>query len=123
MWTGMVPPPDYTADEMAAHDASAEICADGSQNKGTVSENAPRGANHFGQKRGECGRTFVGIVQGKTAVPTTEKYPGEGWETFFCVFSKKEVHFGKRIIMNIDRNAFFRLTDIREVLRNAVGDK
>lgn len=119
----MVPPPDYTANEMAAYDASAEICADGSQNKGTVSENAPRGANHFGQKRGECGRTFVGIVQGKTAVPTTEKYAGEGRETFFCVFSKKEVHFGKRIIMNIDRNAFFRLTDIREVLRNAVGDK
>ena len=121
--TGMVPPPDYTADEMAAHDASAEICADGSQNKGTLSESAPRGANHFGQKRGECGRTFVGIVQGKTAVPTTEKYTGEGREIFFCVFSKKEVHFGKRIIMNIDRNALFRLTDIREVLRNVVGDK
>ena len=66
----MVPPPDYTADEMAAHDASAKICADGSQHKGTLSESAPRGANHFGQKRGECGRTFVGIVQGKTAVPT-----------------------------------------------------
>jgi len=62
-------------------------------------------------------------VQGKTAVPTTEKYTGEGRGTFFCVFSKKEVHFGKRIIMNIDRNALFRLTDIREVLRNVVGDK
>ena len=71
----------------------------------------------------EIYESFAALVQGKTAVPTTEKYTGEGWETFFCVFSKKEVHFGKRIIMNIDRNAFFRLTDIRVVLRNVVGDK
>jgi uncharacterized membrane-anchored protein YitT (DUF2179 family) len=35
----------------------------------------------------------------------------------FCIFSQKEVQSVKSIIMNIDKNAFFVLTDIREVFK------
>lgn len=63
------------------------------------------------------------LRRGVTAFPATGKYTGEGREVLFCVFSKKEVHAVKSIIMNIDRNAFFLLTDIREVLGNGFGDK
>ena len=56
------------------------------------------------------------LRRGVTAFPATGKYTGEGREVLFCVFSQKEVHFAKSIIMNIDRNAFFLLTDVREVL-------
>lgn len=63
------------------------------------------------------------LRRGVTAFPATGKYTGEGREVLFCVFSKKEVHSVKSIIMNIDRNAFFLLTDIREVLGNGFGDK
>ena len=51
------------------------------------------------------------------------KYTGEGQEVLFCVFSKKETHVVKSIIMNIDRNAFFLLTDVREVLGRGFSDK
>ena len=44
-------------------------------------------------------------------------------EVLFCVFSKKEVHAVKSIIMNIDKNAFFLVTDIREVFGNGFTDK
>ena len=56
------------------------------------------------------------LRRGVTAFPATGKYTGEGREVLFCVFSQKEVHLAKSIIMNIDRNAFFLLTDVREVL-------
>lgn len=76
----------------------------------------------FGQKEENAAGLLSELCRGNGS-SDNGKYTGEGRETFFCVFSKKEVHFGKRIIMNIDRNALFRLTDIREVLRNVVGDK
>ena len=34
----------------------------------------------------------------------------------FCVFSQKELPLVKSILINIDRNAFFLVADIREVL-------
>ncbi len=84
----------------------------------------PRAARIILDKKEENAAGLLSeLCRGKRQFRPTEKYTGEGRETFFCVFSKKEVHFGKRIIMNIDRNALFRLPDIREVLRNAVGDK
>ncbi len=50
-------------------------------------------------------------------------YAREGRQVLFCVFSQKEVHLVKSIIMNIDRNAFFLLTDVREVLGRGFSDK
>ena len=47
----------------------------------------------------------------------------EGKEALFCVFSKKEVHFVKSIIMNIDKNAFFLIVDVREVFGKGFADK
>ena len=44
-------------------------------------------------------------------------------DVLFCVFSKKEVHRVKNIIINIDKNAFFLLTDIREVSGKDLSDK
>ena len=41
----------------------------------------------------------------------------------FCVFSQKEVHIVKRIIINIDRNAVLLLTDVRQVLGDAFAKK
>ena len=65
---------------------------------------------------GELGR-------GVTAFPAAGKYTGQGREVLFCVFSQKEVFAVKSIIMNIDQNAFFLLTDIREVLGKGFGEK
>ena len=63
------------------------------------------------------------LCRGVTAFSATGKYTGEGREVLFCVFSQKEVHSVKSIIMNIDRNAFFLLTDIREVLGKGFSEK
>ncbi|MGN0135294.1 YitT family protein [Anaerotignum sp.] len=63
------------------------------------------------------------LCRGVTAFPATGKYTGQGREVLFCVFSQKEVHSVKSIIMNIDRNAFFLLTDIREVLGRGFPEK
>ncbi|WP_405728360.1 YitT family protein [Anaerotignum sp.] len=63
------------------------------------------------------------LGRGVTAFPATGKYTGQGREVLFCVFSQKEVHSVKSIIMNIDKNAFFLVTDIREVLGKGLADK
>ena len=63
------------------------------------------------------------LGRGVTAFPAVGKYTGEGREVLFCVFSQKEIHSVKSIIMNIDQSAFFLLTDIREVLGNGFSDK
>ncbi len=63
------------------------------------------------------------LGRGVTAFPATGKYTGQGREVLFCVFSQKEVHSVKSIIMNIDKNAFFLVTDIREVLGKGFADK
>lgn len=63
------------------------------------------------------------LGRGVTAFPATGKYTGQGREVLFCVFSQKEVHSVKSIIMNIDKKAFFLVTDIREVLGKGFADK
>ena len=63
------------------------------------------------------------LRRGVTAFPATGKYTGEGREVLFCVFSQKEVHSVKSVIMSIDKNAFFLVTDIREVLGKGFADK
>ncbi len=63
------------------------------------------------------------LRRGVTAFQAKGKYTGEGREVLFCVFSQKEVHSVKSIIMNIDRKAFFLVTDIREVLGEGFAGK
>ena len=63
------------------------------------------------------------LGRGVTAFPATGKYTGQGREVLFCVFSQKEVHSVKNTIMNIDKSAFFLVTDIREVLGKGFADK
>ena len=63
------------------------------------------------------------LCRGVTAFPAAGKYTGQGREVLFCVFSQKEVRFVKSIIMNIDKNAFFLVTDIREVCGKGFADK
>lgn len=63
------------------------------------------------------------LGRGVTAFPAEGKYTGKERDVLFCVFSQKEIHFVKSIIVNIDRNAFFLLTDIREVLGEGFSEK
>ena len=63
------------------------------------------------------------LGRGVTAFSATGKYTGKEREVLFCVFSKKEVHSVKSIIMNIDKKAFFLMADIREVLGKGFSDK
>lgn len=88
------------------------------------------GANHakgawiISEKSEEIAASLLlELRRGVTAFPATGKYTGEGREVLFCVFSQKEVHSVKSIIMNIDKNAFFLVTDIREVLGKGFADK
>ena len=69
------------------------------------------------------GALMTELGRGVTAFPATGKYTGQGREVLLCVFSQKEVHSVKSIIMNIDKNAFFLVTDIREVLGKGFADK
>ena len=57
------------------------------------------------------------------AFPATVKYTEKAEEILFCVFSKKEARFVKSIINNIDKNAFFLVVDIREVLGKGFFEK
>ena len=62
------------------------------------------------------GALMTELGRGVPAFSAAGKYTGQEREVLFCVFSQKEVHSVKSIIMNIDKNAFFLVTDIREVL-------
>ena len=62
------------------------------------------------------GALMTELGRGVTAFSAAGKYTGQEREVLVCVFSQKEVHSVKSIIMNIDKNAFFLVTDIREVL-------
>ena len=68
-------------------------------------------------------RLLVELCRGVTVFSAVGKYTGEEKQVLFCVFSKKEVHSVKSIIINIDKNAFFLLTDIREVLGKGFAEK
>ena len=63
------------------------------------------------------------LGRGVTAFSGTGKYLEKEKKVLFCVFSKKEVHSVKSIIMNIDKKAFFVVTDIREVWGKGFSDK
>ena len=63
------------------------------------------------------------LGRGVTAFSAAGKDTEKEREVLFCVFSKKEVHSVKSIIMNIDKKAFFVVTDIREVLGKGFSDK
>ena len=83
-----------------------------------------RGAWVISDKSEEIAAALLSeLCRGVTAFPAKGKYTGQGREVLFCVFSKKEVHSVKSIIMNIDKNAFFLVTDIREVLGKGFADK
>ena len=69
------------------------------------------------------GALMTELGRGVTAFSAAGKYTGQEREVLFCVFSQKEVHSVKSIIMNIDKNAFFLVTDIREVLGKGFADK
>jgi uncharacterized membrane-anchored protein YitT (DUF2179 family) len=70
-----------------------------------------------------AGALLKELGRGVTAFSGTGKYTEKEREVLFCVFSKKEVHSVKSIIMNIDKKAFFVVTDIREVLGKGFSDK
>ncbi len=53
----------------------------------------------------------------------TERDTGYQREVLFCVFSQKEVQSVKNILMNIDKNAVFLMTDIRKVLGKDLLDE
>ncbi|MBO5330734.1 MAG: YitT family protein [Anaerotignum sp.] len=83
-----------------------------------------RGAWIISEKSEEISAALLSeLRRGVTSFSATGKYTGEGREVLFCVFSQKEVHSVKSIIMNIDKNAFFLVTDIREVLVKVFADK
>ena len=63
------------------------------------------------------------LGRGVTAFSESGKYLEKEKKVLFCVFSKKEVHSVKSIIMNIDKKAFFVITDIREVWGKGFSDK
>ncbi len=54
--------------------------------------------------------------RGVTAFLGKGMYTKNEKEILLCVFSQKEITLVKSIIMNIDRNAFLLLTDVKEVL-------
>lgn len=77
----------------------------------------------FSEKNEEIAAALLQeLGRGVTAFPAKGKFTDAEREVLFCVFSQKEVHVVKSIIMNIDRNAFFLLTDIREVLGGDFAD-
>lgn len=86
--------------------------------------NQAKGAWIISEKSDEIASALLSeLRRGVTAFSATGKYTGENREVLFCVFSQKEVHAVKSIIMNIDKKAFFLMTDIREVLGNGFADK
>lgn len=56
------------------------------------------------------------VERGVTAFSGRGMYTKTEKEILLCVFSQKEITAVKEIIMNIDRNAFLLLTDMKEVL-------
>ena len=85
---------------------------------------AAKAAWIISEKSGEIATALLSeLCRGVTAFPAEGGYTGREKEVLFCVFSKKEVHSMKSIIMNIDKNAFFLITDIREVLGKGFTDK
>ena len=63
------------------------------------------------------------LRRGVMAFPAAGSDTGSSQVVLFCVFSQKEVHSVKSIIIHIDKNASFLMTDIREVLGKDFADK
>ena len=56
------------------------------------------------------------LGRGVTAIPAIGMYFGEARKMLYCVVSKKQIVALKEIVMNIDKNAFVIVNDVREVL-------
>lgn len=83
-----------------------------------------RAAWIISEKNDEIAQALLaGLGRGVTAFAARGKYSGEERDVLFCVFSQKEVPLAKSIIVNIDRKAFFLVTDIREVLGEGFAEK
>ncbi len=79
--------------------------------------NFGKGAWIFSEKNEQIAAALLTeLGRGVTAFQAKGKYSGAEKEVLFCVFSQKELHLVKSIILRIDREAFFLVTDIREVL-------
>lgn len=59
-----------------------------------------------------------GLVRGVTGIESTGMYTGKNMKTLLCVVKRNEVAKLKKIVINIDENAFFILFDAREVWGN-----
>lgn len=59
-----------------------------------------------------------GLVRGVTGIESTGMYTGKSMKTLLCVVKRNEVAKLKKIVINIDENAFFILFDAREVWGN-----
>ena len=58
------------------------------------------------------------LVRGVTGIDSTGMYTGKNMKTLLCVVKRNEVAKLKKIVINIDENAFFILFDAREVWGN-----
>ena len=63
------------------------------------------------------------LERGVTTIQGKGGYTGDKKEILFCIFSQKEVHKMKELIMDIDGNAFFFMADIRETFGEGFGKK
>lgn len=61
---------------------------------------------------------MTGLVRGVTGIESTGMYTGKNMKTLLCVVKRNEVTKLKKIVINIDENAFFILFDAREVWGN-----
>lgn len=74
-----------------------------------------RGAWIFSDKKEELRAALLAELGNEAAVFSSRSMQGEQ-KGLFCIFSQKEMHIVKRIIINIDRNAFLFVSDVRQVL-------
>jgi len=63
------------------------------------------------------------LGRGVTSFEGKGAFTGQPKQILLCVFSQKEVHLVKSVIMEIDEDAFFMVSDIREVLGEGFSGK
>ena len=62
------------------------------------------------------GRLLRELSRGGTGIPVVGKYTGEPREMLYIVMSVKETVVAKRVVKEVDPNAFMMITDTKEVL-------
>ena len=62
------------------------------------------------------GRLLRELSRGATGIPVVGKYTGEPREMLYIVMSVKETVVAKRVVQEVDPNAFMMITDTKEVL-------